>query len=93
LQYLVNFSGQFIGEPEISRRANGKDRFLEDSHWAHIALTQLLEVQLLETDGAGRYRVKSETTKSRDFASKFIDPKIRQILEQSGRKFDLSSYA
>lgn len=98
MQYLNNFPGEFISEREIARRADGKHRFVEDPYWAHNALSELVEMKLIETDGAGRYRRVAQETKetkvvrSGDSGAKFMDPKLRAILEQSGRKFDLSHF-
>lgn len=98
--YLNNFPGEFINEREIARRADRKERFLEDPHWAHNALLQLTEMKLLETDGEGRYRQvneqpgeqASQPAKPAGPRAKFLDPKLRAILERSNHKFDLSRY-
>lgn len=94
--YLNNFPGEFINEREIARRADRKERFSEDPHWAHNALVQLTEMKLLETDGGGRYRQSSEPAsrpaKAAGPGAKFMDPKLRAILEHSSHKFDLSRY-
>jgi hypothetical protein len=92
LQYLENFPDEFVTETEITRRADGKSHFLEDSHWAHVALSQLLDSQLLETDGTGKYRVKKSRITTRNAFKKFIAPHLRDILEHSKRKLDLSGY-
>jgi hypothetical protein len=93
MQYLNNFPGEFINEREIARRADGKERFLADPYWAHNALYELTDMKLLETDGEGRYRLVNHQPKAASPGAKFMDPKLRAILEQSGRKFDLSKYA
>lgn len=93
LQYLKNFPEQFVTEMEISRRADGRDRFVENSHWAHYALSQLLDLKLVETDGDGRYRLTSRRAGTGWPARKFIAPQMREILEHSGHKIDLSRYA
>jgi len=94
--YISNFPGEFINEREIARRADGKDRFLEDPYWAHYALSQLTDSQILETDGGGKYRLKPKQAapiKAVSPSAKFLDPRLRAILEQSDRKFDLTNYA
>ena len=93
MQYLNNFPHELINVMEIARRAGSRERFLEDSHWAHNALAQLLEVGLVETDGSGKFRLKSGQPMAGKPAKKFIDPKLRQILEHSGRNIDLSRFA
>jgi hypothetical protein len=92
LQYLNNFPGQFISEMEISRRAEGRNRFADDARWSHGALQQLLELNMIETDGNGRYRLKTPALATHTGPKKFIDPKLRSILEQSGHNFDLSNF-
>jgi len=93
VQYLKNFPDQFITEMEITRRADGRDRFVENSHWAHYALSQLLESKQIQTDGSGRYCLASRRAGNGQPARKFIAPQLREILEHSGHKIDLSSYA
>lgn len=96
MQYLNSFPGEFISEREIARRADGKERFLANPYWAHNALSELIEMKLLETDGEGRYRqitgAASQLAKAAGPGAKFMDPKLRAILEKSGHKFDLSHY-
>ncbi len=92
LQYLNNFPTQFISEMEIARRAEGRNRFAEDARWTHGALSELMELNMVETDGHGRYRIKPSMAKASGHGRKFIDPKLRSILEKSGQKIDLSSY-
>jgi hypothetical protein len=87
---------------ELSRRAEGRRRFMEDPRWAHSPLSQLVDANLVEADGFGRYRVKSNSEKhgmanagqpARQPGIKFIDPRLRSILERSNRAFDLSQFA
>ena len=92
LQYLKNFAGQFVNETEICRRADGRQRFAKDARWAHQALNRLMECRLIETDGQDRYRVRSQNRTRPAAATKFLDPKLRVILEDSDRGFDLSDY-
>lgn len=92
LQYLGNYPMQFISEMEICRRAESRHRFVEESRWAHVALDELLELSLVETDGRGRYRIKSKRKKVEGKSGKFMAPAMREILEKSGRKIDLSDY-
>ena len=93
LQYLENFPDDFVTEMEIARRADGRARFMRDTHWAHIALSQLTEAGLLEADGLGKFRMKSRSTKAHVVAGKFLAPELRVILEHSSHHFDLSGYA
>lgn len=93
LEYLKSFPGEFVTAKEVARRADGKNRFQSDPQWAHFALLRLTESKLVETDGAGRFRLKVTRTVSNKSKAKFMDPKLREVLERSGRKFDLSGYA
>jgi hypothetical protein len=96
MHYLEEHPGNFISEMEVARHADGRHRFQGDTHWAHIALSQLVEMNLVDTDGQGRYRVHADAADAADSpgpARKFIDPRLREILERSGKKFDLSRYA
>lgn len=92
LRYLENFPDDFITEMEIARRADGRVHFLQDPHWAHIALPQLLEAGLLEGDGLGKYRKKGDRVKTDGAAKKYLSPQLRSVLERSQRQFDLSDY-
>lgn len=93
LQYLQNYPHSYITEMEVARRAGGRNYFLNDSHWAHNPLCILVDLGLLETDGQGKYRIKSDEVEAPHSAAKFISPQFRHILEHSGRKFDLTAYA
>lgn len=94
-QYLQHHPEDFISEMEVARRADSRNRFMNDTHWAHVSLLQLVEKHLLETDGSGRYRVLIDRPHERlqRQPHKFIDPRLRAILERSGHNFDLSCYA
>ena len=93
LQYLENFPDDFVTEMEIARRADGRTHFMDDTHWAHIALSQLIESGLLETDGLGKFRLKDRSAKAHAMVRKFLAPEVREILEHSSHHFDLSGYA
>ena len=92
LQYLNNFPDGFVTEVEIARRADGKTRFNTDPHWAHVTLSRLFELQLLETDGFGRYQMKNSRNDTQPPAKKFMAPQLREILEHSPKHLDLSAY-
>ena len=47
---------------------------------------------MVETDGDGRYRLASRQIGIGIVTKKFIAPHLREILEHSGRKIDLSRY-
>ena len=93
LQYLRNYPDAFITEMEITSHADGRTRFMEDKHWAHNPLTQLLELRLVDTDGSGRYQIHASAPKPTGLKIKFLAPQLRDILEHSDHKFDLSNFA
>ena len=92
LQYLENFPDDFMTEMEIARRADGRNHFMKDTHWAHLALSQLMDFGLLESDGIGKYRLKCRRGKSAGMNRKYLAPQVREILERSSRHFDLSGF-
>ena len=93
LQYLRHYPDAFITEMEITSHADGRTRFKEDKHWAHNPLTQLLELRRVDTDGFGRYQIHVSVPKSNVLVRKHLAPHLREILEHSDHKFDLSSFA
>jgi hypothetical protein len=91
LQFLKNWPGAFISAAEITRRADGKIRHRTEPRWTAPVLTQLVTVKLVETDGHGKYRLKtsdSGLTVKHGGRKRFIAPHLRDILEKHGRKFD-----
>lgn len=92
LQYLKTRPNDLIAKMEIARRSDGKSRFLENPHWAEKALHHLADMGLIE-DSAGKYRVKTAPTTVSHKLKKHMAPHLRDILEQSSRKLDLSGYA
>lgn len=90
LQYVQHFPESFLTEMEIARKADGRGKFEQDNHWAHVPLSQLVDFGMLETDGKGRYRLK--VIRKLVKPSKFISPSLRHILERSSHNFDLSMY-
>lgn len=96
LIYLKNYPNDFMTETEIARRADGRHRFMDDPYWAHFALIELTDFKYVETDGSGRFRLKTTvaaTASPKKPGAKFLSPQMREILQQSGKGFDLSVYA
>ena len=87
LQFLRLWPDTSVSGTEIARRADGKSRFAEDPQWANLALTQLVELNLIESDPGGRYRVKGRSNVKCGGKRRFIAPQLRAILEKSGRQF------
>jgi hypothetical protein len=90
LQFLKNWPDAFVAGQEIARRAGGHERFLDDPRWAGSALAHLLELDLVESDGNDKYRMKNHSTVMCRGQRKFIAPELLEILAKSGRHFDLS---
>ena len=93
LQYLNLFPGQFVTEVEIARRADRRQHFMEDAHWAHNPLIQLMESNLVEASSDGKYRLKSTRPRTGELVQRFLDPRLRELLERSDRQIDLSRFA
>lgn len=88
-QFLSHWPGTFVSESEIARRADGKMRFRKEPRWAGHALTQLVVLSLAESDGQGRYRLKSRgrSTVKPGNQEKFVAPHLKNILDKNGLKF------
>ena len=56
--FLHTWGATFVGAKEICRRAANKKRFHEDAEWAKPVLLRLTDRGLLESDAAGKYRIK-----------------------------------
>ncbi len=83
--YLKSFPNQFISAREISRRAAGKRRFREEPGWAGPVLARLVERAIIESDSTGHYRLRPAEKKNKP--KKWMAPRIRQILQESGKDF------
>jgi len=91
LQYLNNYPHDFVAEMEITQHADGRSRFyLQDRHWAHCVLTQLMKLRLVDTDSSGRFRIHAESASI--YGKKHLAPQVRDILEHSGLKLDLFGF-
>lgn len=84
LRFLENWPKSFVSETEISRRADGKRRYMEDPGWASGALARLTELKLIELDNLGRYRVNAHPAKKCIKTKRFISPRLREILKRAG---------
>jgi hypothetical protein len=92
LNFLNTYGDSFVHEREIARRADCLKRFEDDPRWAASALINLFELDLVEMDHGGRYRLNMSRPKPDNRPRMFIAPEIRSILEHSPRHFDLSHY-
>ena len=81
--YLRASPGQWISATEIARRADGKRRFREDPMWASQVILRLVDQAFLESDSTGHYRLRPLGKRGK--AKKWISPRFRRILEESGK--------
>jgi hypothetical protein len=87
-QFLKSWPGQFVSRKEICRRAGGKRRYREDENWAVPILQRMLEINLVEKDSDGRFRLTEQKSHDQKKSQKrWISPAIKAILRQSGRDF------
>lgn len=93
LRFLKNWPEKYISSNEIARRADGKNRYRQEPRWPAQILPQLIAMNLVETDGSGKYRVRNEALKTVKLGGRkrFIAPRLRAILEKHGSKFELSA--
>jgi hypothetical protein len=85
-EYLKSWQAQFVAAREVARRAGGKRRFRDDPQWAYPVLTRLLEQGLVETDGAGHYRLKAVVEQAKK-SKRWVSPHLQRILARSGKDF------
>lgn len=87
-QYLKSYPTQFVSRKEICRRAGGRWRYRENENWAVPILQRMIEINLVETDGEGRFRLAEQEPNKKEKRKKlWISPTIKAILRQSGRDF------
>ncbi len=60
VDYLKSSPNAWFSAREVSRRAADKERWEENGRWALPVLNRLANRGLVETDGAGHYRVLLE---------------------------------
>jgi len=81
--YLKSCPGQWISAAEIARRADGKRRFRQDPTWAMQVILRLVDQAFVESDSTGHYRLRPLGNRGK--SKKWISPRYRRILEQSGK--------
>ena len=87
LEYLKAYPGEFVSAKEISRRAGSKRRFQEEPLWARPFLRSLRNKDLIEINETGHYRYRQPKTKLKKI--KWVSPQIAEILEKSGKSFEI----
>jgi hypothetical protein len=58
LGYLQKYPLSFVSAMEVSKRAAGKKRFLDNHDWAKPVLQGLTLQKILEVDALGHYRIR-----------------------------------
>jgi len=87
-QFLKSWPGQFVSRKEICRRAGGKGRYRENENWAVPILQRMLEINLVEKDSAGHFRLTEQKSHDQKKGKKrWISPAIKAILHRSGGNF------
>jgi hypothetical protein len=87
LELLRRRPDDFVSSTAISRDADDGDHSLEDRNWPEPALSRLLALNLIETDGSRNYRLKIVRSANRKApAQKFISPEIKIMLRRAGHK-------
>ncbi|HEY9509276.1 MAG TPA: hypothetical protein VIV82_05375 [Verrucomicrobiae bacterium] len=85
--FLKASPGEFVTGREICRRAGGKWRYRENENWAFPVLSKLVERKVIEPNSSGQFRLIMKKKKSEK--PRWVAPHIRDILESSGKTFDL----
>lgn len=85
-QFLKTWGSEYVNVKEIARRAGGKRKYHEDPEWAKPVLMRMTERGILESDIAGRYRLKPVSKHKKQ--SKWVSPEIAKILKDSGVKVE-----
>lgn len=80
-RYLKTWGGNFINAMEVCRRAGSKKRFHEDPNWAKQPLLRMAERGILESDIAGRYRIKPVPRKKE---KEWVSPEVAAEMEKGG---------
>jgi hypothetical protein len=86
LEYLRGCPNEFSSDADISRLAEREVGSQEQHNWALPALSRLLALNKVETDGSRRYRLKPVNTTTR----KFISPQFQALLSPNTLKINTS---
>ena len=93
LEFLKRHPNEFFSDMEISRHVESEARFVAEENRARSALSRLLALRMVETDGSRNYRFKKASTVIvKDSAKKFISPQIKILLRQNGQTIDPKQY-
>jgi hypothetical protein len=93
-EFLKRHPNDFFSDVEIGRHVDGEAGFAEEESRARSALSRLLALHMVESDGSMNYRVKMvSTATAKGSAKRFISPQIKILLRQNGQKIDPKRYA
>jgi hypothetical protein len=93
LLYLNHWPEMFISGTEVARQAAGIDRYVDDPRWSGLAMSNLMEMDLVESDGHDKYRIKQRVPVAHGGQRRFIAPHLKEILEKHRRKFSRPDWA
>ena len=86
LAYLKSSPKAYYSAREISRRAAGKQTFKTTPDWAKPLLPELVRKGVIETDGSGHFRLKSnEPIEAK--GRQWVSPHIAKLLKKTGKDF------
>lgn len=89
-RYLKSQAGVFLQANLISRHAGGRGRFQADPDWARTVLMRMEERGIVQRDDTGAYQLKP-IPQDLGRSAKWVSPQIAEILERSGKKFDVKT--
>lgn len=60
LTYLKSWNGEYVNTIEICRSAGNRQKFKENPGWANSLMARLVDMNLIEVNERGHYRVAPE---------------------------------
>src|SRR5258706_2172866 len=72
LGYLQKYPLSFVSAMEVSKRAAGKKRFLDNPDWAKPVLQGLTLQKILEVDALGHYRIRPVKEEEEEGTDHFV---------------------
>jgi hypothetical protein len=90
IDYLQSWPFTFISWREVSRKADRKQRYLDNPSWALPILLGLANKEIVEKDAMGYFKLLPQDHKKarKGKLKRHVSPQILNILTRSGRNFD-----
>jgi hypothetical protein len=93
LEFLKRHPNEYFSDVEISRHVENEARFVDEENRAKAALSRLLALRMVETDGSRNYRLKKViAVTAKDAAKRFVAPQLKILLRQNGQNVDPKRY-